>query len=147
MRSAPSSARRQSVPRPIEVEIQGGDRRRRTSRPDPAPKDNGEPVGLWPGGARAAREARQYRREPALSGHGTTGAEKELQQELELDADQVPLSLLNVEGRQVEHRTAGQTPAPTDTRRVPACRSFPSVFPMAAAATFLGVEMPTGPGR
>ena len=37
--------------------------------------------------------------EGLLGGHGTTGAEKELQQELKLDADQVPLSLLSVESR------------------------------------------------
>ena len=81
--------------------------------------------------------------EGLLSGHGTTGAEKELQSELKLDADQVPLSLLSVESRQVEHRTAGQTPAPTDTgaSQQPI---IPAVFPM-AAATFLGVEMPRVP--
>ena len=81
--------------------------------------------------------------EGLLGGHGTTGAEKELQQELKLDADQVPLGLLHVESRQLEHRTAGQTPAPTDTgaSQQPI---IPSVFPM-AAASFLGVEMPRVP--
>ena len=81
--------------------------------------------------------------EGLLSGHGTAGAEKELQEELKLDADQVPLSLLRVESRQVEHRTAGQTPAPTD---VGASQQpiIPAVFPM-AAATFLGVQQPRVP--
>ena len=78
--------------------------------------------------------------EGLLAGHGTTGAERELQQELKLDADQVPLALLGVESRQLEHRTAGQSAAPTDT-----CASqqpiISAVFPM-AAATFLGVQQP-----
>ena len=81
--------------------------------------------------------------EGLLSGHGTTGAEKELQEELKLDAGQVPLALLQPETRQVEHRTAGQTPAPTD---VGASQQpiIPVVFPM-AAATFLGVDQPRVP--
>lgn len=42
------------------------------------------------------------------------GCREEFQEELKLDADQVPLALLQPETRQVEHCTAGQTPAPTD---------------------------------
>ena len=71
-----------------------------------------------------------------VSGTGATGAERELQHELGLPADSVPLSLI-----QTEHRTSGQTSAPGDTgaSQQPI---IDAVFPM-AAATFLGVDQPT----
>lgn len=77
-----------------------------------------------------------------MSGRGTTGPEAELQAELGLAGDQVPLALLETRAA-VEHRTAGQTPAPAD---VGASQQpiIPAVWPQ-AAATFLGVEQPTVP--
>lgn len=79
-----------------------------------------------------------------MSGKGTDGAEAELQAEMGLDGDAVPLALLGVEQRAaVEHRTAGQSPAPAD---VGASQQpiIPAVWPQ-AAASFLGVEQPTVP--
>ena len=73
-----------------------------------------------------------------MSGKGSTGAEAELQAELGLDGDQVPLALLKT-----EHRTTGQTPAPgtvgADQRPI-----IPAVFPR-SATEFLGVRTPTVP--
>lgn len=80
-----------------------------------------------------------------MSGRGSTGAEAELQAELGLDGDQVPLALLApTEHRAaVEHRTSGQTPAPSNTgaSQQPI---IPAVFPQ-AAASFLEVDQPTVP--
>ena len=74
-----------------------------------------------------------------MSGTGTTGAERELQDELGLTGDQVPLALLGT----TEHRTSGQSSAPTnvgaDQQPI-----VPAVFPRSASA-FLGVRMPTVP--
>ena len=75
-----------------------------------------------------------------MSGRGATGAEAELQAELKLDGDQVPLALLE-QRAEVEHRTTGQTPAPG---KVGASQRpiIPAVFPRSASA-YLGVRMPT----
>ena len=75
-----------------------------------------------------------------LSGHGTDGPEAELQAEMGLNADQVPLTLLE-QRAEVETRTAGQSPAPAD---VGASQQpiIPAVWPQ-AAASFLGVEQPS----
>ena len=75
-----------------------------------------------------------------MSGRGTSGAERELQDELHLDGDQVPLSLL---GSKTEHRTTGWTPAPADVG-VTSRPIVPAVFPRSASA-YLGVRMPTVP--
>ena len=79
-----------------------------------------------------------------MSGKGASGAEAELQEELGLAGDQVPLVLLgSTEQRATEHRTAGQTPAPTTVGAVQR-PIIPAVFPRSASA-FLGVRMPTVP--
>ena len=75
-----------------------------------------------------------------MSGRGSTGADAELQSELGLDGDQVPLALL---GSKTEHRTTGQTPAPADVG-VASRPIVPAVFPRSASA-YLGVRMPTVP--
>ena len=62
----------------------------------------------------------------------TEGAERELQKELGLTDNQIPLCL-------IEHRAI--TPAPTETGQMQSS-IIPAVFPMGAAA-FLGVDMPT----
>ena len=74
-----------------------------------------------------------------MSGRGATGAEAELQAHLNLSGDRVPLALLSP----TEHRTSGQTPAPTT---VGAAQQpiIPAVFPRSASA-YLGVRMPTVP--
>ena len=64
----------------------------------------------------------------------TEGAERELQTELGLTDNQIPLCL-------IEHRAI--TPAPTNTGQMQSS-IVPAVFPMGAAA-FLGVDMPTVP--
>ena len=83
----------------------------------------------------------------ALSGKVTAGAEAELQKELKLDSDAVPLSLLRRHdgGEGVEHRTTGVTPVPA-AGSIGASQSeiIPAVFPEAAAA-FLGIPQPTVP--
>ena len=77
-----------------------------------------------------------------MSGSGPAGAEAELQSELGLKGDMVPLCLLG-ENRAVEHRTSGQSSAPGDTgaSQQPI---IPAVFPM-SAASYLGVQQPTVP--
>ena len=76
-----------------------------------------------------------------MSGRGADGAEAELQAELGLDGDQVPLVLLSEHRATTEDRTTGQTPAPAtvgaDQRPI-----IPAVFPRSASA-YLGVRMPT----
>ena len=66
------------------------------------------------------------------------GPEKELQKELGLQDNQIPLILLRA-----EERTAGLTPAPGNVESNQS-EIIPAVFPMACAA-FLGVDMPTVP--
>ena len=77
-----------------------------------------------------------------MSGTGTSGPERELQDELGLTGDQVPLALLGTK-TETEYRTAGQSSAPStvgaDQRPIVA-----AVFPRSATA-FLGVRMPTVP--
>lgn len=74
-----------------------------------------------------------------MSGRGPAGAEAELQAELNLGGDQVPLALL----RPTEHRTAGQTPAPSTVGAMQQ-PIIDAVFPRSASA-YLGVRMPTVP--
>lgn len=78
-----------------------------------------------------------------MSGSGPTGAERELQAELGMAANQVPLCLLRPETRAVEHRTSGQTSAPSDVGQSQA-PIISYVFPQSAAA-YLGVETPSVP--
>ena len=68
----------------------------------------------------------------AMEHRATDGAERELQTELGLSDNFVPLCL-------IEHRAI--TPAPTETGQMQSS-IVPAVFPMGAAA-FLGVDMPT----
>ena len=68
----------------------------------------------------------------AMEHRATDGAERELQTELGLSDNFVPLCL-------IEHRAI--TPAPTETGQTQSS-IVPAVFPMGAAA-FLGVDMPT----
>ena len=83
----------------------------------------------------------------ALSGKLASGAEAELQKELKLDGNSVPLALLrrHDDGEGVEHRTTGVTPVPA-AGSIGASQSeiIPAVFPEAAAA-FLGIPQPTVP--
>ena len=69
----------------------------------------------------------------------TDGQTAELQTELGLSANQIPLVLL----RDPEHRATGVTPAPGDVAATQA-EIIPAVFPMSCAA-YLGVDMPTVP--
>ena len=73
-------------------------------------------------------------------GSEPAGAEAELQKELNLAGNQVPLALLREPGL-VEVRTVGGTPAPADVgqNQQPI---IPAVFPQAAAA-FLGIAQPS----
>ena len=66
------------------------------------------------------------------------GPEKELQKELGLMDNQIPLVLLTP-----EKRTSGLTPAPTNVESSQS-EIIPAVFPISCAA-FLGVDMPTVP--
>ena len=83
----------------------------------------------------------------ALSGAQATGAEAELQKELKLDGNAVPLVLLRRQGggEGVEHRTTGVTPVPA-AGSIGATQSeiIPAVFPEGAVA-FLGIPQPTVP--
>ena len=83
----------------------------------------------------------------ALSGAQATGAEAELQKELRLDGNSVPLALLrrHDDGEGVEHRTTGVTPVPA-AGSIGASQSeiIPAVFPEGAVA-FLGIPQPTVP--
>ena len=83
----------------------------------------------------------------ALSGKRTAGAEAELQKELKLEGNAVPLVLLrrHDDGAGVEMRTTGVTPVPA-AGSIGASQSeiIPAVFPEAASA-FLGIPMPTVP--
>ena len=83
----------------------------------------------------------------ALSGKRTAGAEAELQKELKLEGNAVPLVLLrrHDDGAGVEMRTTGVTPVPA-AGSIGATQSeiIPAVFPEAASA-FLGIPMPTVP--
>ena len=83
----------------------------------------------------------------ALSGAQATGAEAELQKELKLDGNAVPLALLrrHDDGEGVEHRTTGVTPVPA-AGSIGASQSeiIPAVFPEGAVA-FLGIPQPTVP--
>ena len=74
-----------------------------------------------------------------LEHRSTDGQTRELQEELGLAANQIPLVLL----RDPEHRATGVTPAPGDVAATQA-EIIPAVFPMSCAA-FLGVDMPTVP--
>ncbi|MCY3918744.1 MAG: hypothetical protein OXG38_02910 [Chloroflexi bacterium] len=79
----------------------------------------------------------------SVEGISPSGATKELQDELKLQGNMIPLELLSEPAARVEKFTAGQTPAPSD---VGASQQpiIPAVFPRAAAA-YLGVQMPTVP--
>ena len=76
------------------------------------------------------------------------GATKELQDELGLDANQIPLALLEPRAQSassVEHRTSGVTPAPSDVGQEQR-PIIGAVFPQSAAA-FLGImeeRLPVG---
>ena len=72
-----------------------------------------------------------------LEHRSTDGRTAELQTELGLHANQIPLALL----RDRELETRAVTPAPGDVGTVQS-EIIPAVFPM-ACATFLGVDMPT----
>ena len=73
----------------------------------------------------------------AIETRATTGATKELQDELGLNANQVPLDLL------VEQRASTVTAAPTDGEET-SQRIVPAVFPDSVAG-FLGVDQPRVP--
>ena len=73
----------------------------------------------------------------ALEHRATDGQTAELQEELGLSANQIPLVLL----RAPELRATGSTPAPTNVGATQA-EIIPAVFPDSVAA-FLGVDMPT----
>ena len=83
----------------------------------------------------------------ALSGAQATGAEAELQKELKLAGNSVPLALLrrHDDGEGIEHRTTGVTPVPA-AGSIGATQSeiIPAVFPEGAVA-FLGIPQPTVP--
>ena len=72
-----------------------------------------------------------------LSGSGTDGAEREIQQHFNMGADQVPLAMLE----QRETRAAATAQAPGNVGRNQH-EITPVVFPQSAAA-FMGVEQPT----
>lgn len=76
-----------------------------------------------------------------MSGVDPSGATRELQSELGLGGNQVPLSLLGDAPAGVEVRTSGQTPAPS-TVGANQHPIIPAVFPR-SAATFLGVAQPS----
>ena len=67
-----------------------------------------------------------------LEHRGTSGATAELQAELGLQANQIPLALIE---------TRAVTPAPTNTGQTQAA-IIPAVFPQSVGA-FLGIDMPT----
>ena len=73
----------------------------------------------------------------AVEHRATTGAEAEVQAELGLNSNQIPLSML------VEHRTSGQSSAPSDTGRTTR-PIIPFVFPQGSLA-FLGIRQDTVP--
>ena len=83
----------------------------------------------------------------AMTGKVTAGAEAELQKELKLEGNAVPLVLLrrHDDGEGVEHRTTGVTPVPA-AGSIGASQSeiIPAVFPEGAVA-FLGIPQPTVP--
>ena len=83
--------------------------------------------------------------EAALSGKQPDGAEAEIQKELNLDGNAVPLSLLRRHegGEGLERRTTGVTPVPA-SGSIGASQSeiIAAVFPEAASA-FLGIPQPT----
>ena len=82
----------------------------------------------------------------ALSGAQATGAEAELQKELKLDGNSVPLALLRRhDDGEVELRTTGVTPVPA-AGSIGASQSeiVAAVFPEGAVA-FLGIPQPTVP--
>ena len=82
----------------------------------------------------------------AMSGKVTAGAEAELQKELMLDSNAVPLALLRRhDDGDVELRTTGVTPVPA-AGSIGASQSeiIPAVFPEGAVA-FLGIPQPTVP--
>ena len=82
----------------------------------------------------------------ALSGAQATGAEAELQTELKLGGNSVPLALLRRhDDGDVELRTTGVTPVPA-AGSIGASQSeiIPAVFPEGAVA-FLGIPQPTVP--
>ena len=78
-----------------------------------------------------------------LHGRDPEGATRELQQELKLGGNQVPLALIRLERREgvPELETRNVTPAPGNVGQNQAA-IIPGVFPLSAAA-FLGVDMPT----
>ena len=69
----------------------------------------------------------------------TDGPTAELQTELGLSANQIPLALLR--DRDAEHRATGVTPAPTNVGATQGA-IIPAVFPDSVAA-FIGVDTPT----
>ena len=80
----------------------------------------------------------------ALNHNVLTGASREIQEHYGLDTNQVPLALLVrswPDDRELETRAAGVTNSPSNVGRNEQS-ILPYVFPM-AAATFLGVDMPT----
>ena len=75
----------------------------------------------------------------AVENRQTEGATSELQKELGLSANQIPLALLREPEPEVEERAV--TPAPADVGAMQA-QIIPGVFPMSCGA-FLGVDMPS----
>ena len=73
----------------------------------------------------------------AIEHRSTDGETSELQSELNLNDNQIPLVML----REAEHRATGVTPAPTNVGATQA-EIIPAVFPDSVAA-FLNVDMPT----
>ena len=71
------------------------------------------------------------------------GPIRELQQHHHLGANQIPISLLRQPEGELETRTSGGTPAPSNTGRNQN-PIIPAVFPQ-AAASFLGIPQPTVP--
>ena len=79
--------------------------------------------------------------EATLEHRATDGQTAELQTELGLQSNQVPLAMLKIGRREPEHRATGVTPAPTNGG-ITQPEIIPAVFPESSAA-FLGVDMPT----
>ena len=77
--------------------------------------------------------------EATMEHRNTDGQTAELQQELGLSPNQIPLALMRE--MPMETRTAGVTPAPVNVESNQS-EIIPAAFPM-ACASFLGVDMPT----
>ena len=82
----------------------------------------------------------------AMSGQLPAGAERELQEELKLDGNSVPLALLRRHDEaELETRTTGVTPVPaTGSIGMSQSEIIPAVFPQSATA-YLGIPQPTVP--